>query len=51
VIIHVIHAASSTYPMLLFGHIELYIWSSYVYECIDRYGLYHAFEKAGISPA
>jgi hypothetical protein len=36
--------------MLLFSHPERYIWSPSVYILIGRYGLYPAFEKAGISP-
>ena len=49
-VIHVIDTSSYTHPMLLLSHLKIYVWSPLVYVPIDRYGLYPAFEKAGISP-
>ena len=50
-VIHVINASSRAYPMLLFAHLKIYVWSPLVYIPFDRYGLYPAIEMAGISPA
>jgi len=34
----------------LFSHPDSYMWSPCVYILINKYGLYPAFKKAGISP-
>jgi len=51
VVIHVIDTSPRAYPMLLFAHLKIYVWSPLVYIPFDRHGLYPPIEIGGISPA